>query len=102
MALAFRYLETHKPELEKDYPYTSGTTKKRGECQADEHEGHEEPYAGVKTGNSHDPENVAQKLVALEQSPYIDTLRERWQADPCCTVQILRDPAACHEQVVGM
>jgi len=32
-ARAFRYLESHKAELESVYPYTSGTTKAKGSCQ---------------------------------------------------------------------
>jgi C1A family cysteine protease len=31
-ARAFKYLESHKAELEKVYPYTSGTTKKSSSC----------------------------------------------------------------------
>ena len=31
-ARAFRYLESHKAELESVYPYTSGTTQKKSSC----------------------------------------------------------------------
>ena len=31
-ARAFKYLESHKAELESVYPYTSGTTKKKSSC----------------------------------------------------------------------
>merc|ERR1712183_427872 len=65
MALAFRYLETHKPELEKDYPYTSGTTKARGECQDSKHEGYEE----VSTFAMVPAKSVDSLKAALAQQP---------------------------------
>ena len=34
-ARAFKYLESHKAELESVYPYTSGTTKKKSSCAYD-------------------------------------------------------------------
>jgi len=33
MEIAFTYYETHDAILEKDYPYTSGTTRKAGTCE---------------------------------------------------------------------
>jgi cathepsin L len=32
-ARAFKYLESHNAELESVYPYTSGTSKKKGSCK---------------------------------------------------------------------
>lgn len=31
--MAMRYLQSHSQMYEKSYPYTSGTTKKSGECE---------------------------------------------------------------------
>ena len=65
-ARAFRYLKTHKAELESVYPYFSGTTKAKGDCAFDEAS---TTAVDVSSYTNVTADDVAQMKAALEQQP---------------------------------
>jgi len=65
-ARAFRYLESHKAELESVYPYTSGTTKKKSSCA---YSSDSKTAVEVKTYKNVTANSPSQMKAALAQQP---------------------------------
>jgi C1A family cysteine protease len=63
---AYRYLETHKAELESVYPYVSGTTKTAGTCAYNEGSA---TAVDVSSFKSVTADSISQMKAALAQQP---------------------------------
>jgi cathepsin L len=75
---AYNYYEAgHKAELEKTYPYTSGTTRKSGSCQYDEGSA---TAVTVTDYTDVTPNNKSQMKAALNQQPLAVAI----EADKMC------------------
>ena len=65
-ARAFKYLESHKAELESVYPYTSGTSKKKSSCA---YESDSKTAVEVSTYKNVTANSPSQMKAALAQQP---------------------------------
>jgi cathepsin L len=63
---AYKYLESHKAELESTYPYTSGTTKKASTCEYKESSATAVDVSGYESVSA---DSVEQMKAALAQRP---------------------------------
>jgi len=66
MVLAFRYFESHDAILEADYPYTSGESKKKGECKYEEKK---HSAVEVSTYKNVTPDEPKQLKAAIKEGP---------------------------------
>jgi len=66
MVLAFRYFENHDAILESEYPYTSGVSKKKGECSYAEKE---HTAVEVSTYKNVTPDEPKQLQAAIKEGP---------------------------------